>query len=113
MTILQRDINRGRQSLELVEVSTLDWVDTGEAENSVAPRLRVRIVSDSYDFQSYAICEIWGGIGWSEISNIHYSQMKTKTKLYYEVKEVDAIIHFRCFEADRDRLIDLALEILS
>lgn len=46
-------------------------------------KVRVRIQSDSYDFQSYARAEVWDGNKWNEVATRPYSQMDTPYGLCY------------------------------
>lgn len=59
-------INKGKQSVEYYEILIIE-----------SYKLRIKIKSDSYDFQSYAFIELWNGQEWKEVHKIHYASMKT------------------------------------
>lgn len=72
-----------------------------------AHKLRIRISSDSYDFQSSARIEVWrpADLKWSFIADIHYSRMATRASYVHATPT-----HFK---ADRDNLLAQALQILE
>jgi len=114
---INSEIGKSRQGVsytELLEILT----ENPDAERDilrpkVAKKVRVRIYSDSYDFQSYAKAELYSPERgeWSEIASRHYSQMGTPTKLAYlpDAKGEKPA----WFQIDRDYLVDLVVKILT
>ena len=70
-------------------------------------RLKVRIKSDSYDFQSSASIKVWDAANnrWNEVHTLHYSNMQTPHSLRYRGDERAMGQHFA---ADRKELIRVA-----
>lgn len=71
-------------------------------------KLRIRIVSNPYATQSYAVIEHWRGGEWIQIHSL--TPMKTPIGLYVSPESkrgADA------FKADRDELYRVALAVLS
>jgi hypothetical protein len=92
------ELSKGRQSLNYQEI-----VKIGD------DKVRIRIKSDSYDFQSYARIEVWGNENkWNNIHNIPFANMATPPELYYHSNA-----NKRSFKVDRDKLIDVATSILN
>jgi len=92
-----QEIGIGQQSVTFTEVIKL-----GEA------KLRIRIKSDAYEFESFACIDIWDQAGskWNSLSTIHFSNMKTPHGLLKDRNPAN-------FEQDRERLIKKAKEILT
>ncbi len=95
--ILDIDLSQGTQSLEYTELVELR-----------ANTLQIKIKSDSYDFQSYAIIDRWDGRQWQRVASIGYGSMATKSGLHYVPNP-----HNGMFEEDRDRLVEKARMILG
>jgi hypothetical protein len=102
MKTLNKQIARGRQSL--------DYRETLEHKGK---KVRVRIQSDSYDFQSYAIVELFDGGKWNQLDIIPFSEMETNEGLYYKVKDSNLSKYSYLFQKDRDKLIKLAQDVLD
>lgn len=73
---------------------------------------QICIKSDSYDFQSFAVANVWSreALCWNKASSIHYSQMRTETKLAYEDANRLSAGHFL---ADRTTLIERLRVLLA
>ena len=93
------EISLGKGYQDMIYKEILRW---GEH------KLRVRIKSDSYAFQSFARIERWNGERWYEVHHIHHSQMTTASGLIHQPKQVTK----EDFAADRDLLIKRAGTIL-
>jgi hypothetical protein len=63
--------------------------------------LRLRIYSDAYKFQSYAVAELHDGQRWNEIATVPYGAMATPEGLHYKRTAPTA----GDFAKDRDALI--------
>ncbi len=72
-------------------------------------RLRVRIRSNSYAFQSWAHVEHWSAGAWVEVHSLIPTTMKTTHGLYVREGGADKS-HFR---EDRDELLRVARHILD
>lgn len=72
-------------------------------------KVRIRIKSDSYDFQSYAIAEVYSPhtLSWNELDKIPYGNMRTPAKLAYKTGAT-----IKEFEGDFDTLLERAKIIL-
>ena len=70
-------------------------------------KLRIRIHSDSYDFQSWARIETFDPVAskWNQLADIHYSNMRTRVA-YRDARAAD-------FKIDRDNLLAQAIAILE
>lgn len=75
-------------------------------------KVRVKIRSNSYDFQSYAIVEVWNKdlLKWNRLESIHYSDMKTPAGLNYQPKSV---VLDSQFVDDTNALVKMAEGLLS
>lgn len=97
--LLDQKISFGSQSVELVNLLALGDI-----------KLRIKIKSDSYKFQSFARIERWDGTQWQEVASLHYGAMKTEAGLCYKPNQSGR--DFRNFEADYDELLKQAKAIL-
>jgi hypothetical protein len=99
--VLHTEIGRGGQDVFYTEVLR------------IGPHIcQICIKSDSYDFQSFAVASVWSreALCWNEAASIHYSQMRTETKLAYEDANRLNASHFR---ADRTTLIEQLIVLLA
>lgn len=91
--------------------NSLEWTAHYSVESNGVQSLRIRIKRDAYDFQSYAVVEIWSQHNqcWSQIAAIPYPHLATLDCSYVDRDEdhVD-----RLFLVDADDLLALAGEIL-
>lgn len=69
-------------------------------------KLRIHIVSDSYDFQKSAKISRWNGEKWHMVHALHFSEMKTSASYLRNCSEVE-------FKADRDQLLKVAKAVLA
>jgi len=76
-------------------------------------RLRIRIKSDSYAFQSFACIERWDGTQWQPAADIHYGSMDTPTGLHYTYDKADIDQLRPEFKVDRDTLLRDAMWVLD
>lgn len=97
------EIGNGRQSVEYTETLKASLLD-------LTTKLQIRIKSDSHDFQSYARIFRFDGEQWQPIDALHYSTMKTPTKLAYGRSDSQALLGY--FKSDRDTLLKQATDIL-
>ena len=76
---IQQAVTRGRQSLVC---ESHHRIQTGPLKDA---KVRISIKSDSYDFQSHAVLDIWKNdeLKWTRVCNIPYSAMNTPAKLSY------------------------------
>lgn len=74
-------------------------------------KLRVRINSNAYAFQSFAVIERWNGERWHNVASIHHSNMTTQSALCYMPASKPATIVD--FKGDAEALIKLASNILK
>jgi hydrogenase maturation factor len=97
MKLIKKEISKGKQDCNYEEILSMNDY-----------KIRVSIKSDAYSFQNYARVFVFKDLAWSQIDNIHYSQMKTKSELAYvsNVTEND-------FKMDRDALIKTAKKVLE
>jgi len=109
---INSEIGKSRQGVSYTELLEIN-VDVFAPRDAKKEKLRVRIYSDSYDFQSYAKAELYSPTRgeWSEIASRHYSQMGTPTKLAYLPDATGEKPAW--FQIDRDYLVDLAIKILT
>ena len=70
-------------------------------------KIRIRIRSGAYPFQSHAVAELWDGKQWHQVHSIHYDNMKTATELEFK-KNLAA----SDFAADREELLRVVKEII-
>ena len=99
--VLHTEIGRGQQDVRYTEVLR------------IGPHIcQICIQSDSHDFQCFAIANVWSreALCWNQASSIHYSQMRTETKLAYENAARLNASHFR---ADRTTLIERLSVLLA
>lgn len=96
--ILSEQFSKGRQSLNAERIYCL-------AKGNTKARIRAKIKSDSYDFQSYAKVDVYSpaSLSWNEIGSIPYANMNTPHKLGYQPNAT--IEHF---EKDFEQLVGLA-----
>ena len=87
----------------------VDYVEVLQAGDH---KLRVKIRSDAYAFQSYARVERWDGEKWQFLHGLGSSNMRTPTGLYTVHRAVDGHLETK-FRKDRDELVRLAEAILS
>ena len=97
MKTLHSEIGKGRQGNKYTE-----YLKTAGKEN-----LRVVIYADSYDFQSCAKVELHAKGEWSELADIHYSQMAVNYRASNSTEKK------AWYQADRDNLVELAEKILG
>ncbi|MGE8063752.1 hypothetical protein [Pseudomonas sp. NPDC089569] len=97
---LQSDIARGRQSVNAIFI-----FDRGTA------KVRIKICSDSYDFQSFARVELFSATDhkWNVVGHIPYPEMKTPHSLAYTQTGTDK----NNFMADFDRLLGIVDGLLG
>lgn len=99
---LNKAIGIGEQ--DVIYKETADLICNGKTVEKV----RIEIRSDSYDKQCHARVSVFDGKKWNQVDSIHYSNMKTVSKLAYKPnppKESD-------FKADREALVALAMDVL-
>jgi hypothetical protein len=99
---ISQEIHKGKQDVRFTEVLVFNRDDpTGGAEH----KLKVSILSDSYDFQCHARVSRWDGSQWQLVHQIR--NMATRDKLAYcqSYSEKD-------FTKDRDELLRVAGELL-
>lgn len=99
---------QGRQSWEYEELLEI-----------AGHRLRVRIDSDAYDFQSSAVCERWDGNAWREVSRLAGQVMASRpgdssrqSPVSYTARELSPPAQ-AAFEADRNQLVAEARMVLG
>jgi hypothetical protein len=102
MNTLHREIGYGQQDVDYTEIVTLD-----------AHKLRIRIRSNSYRFQCFARIELWSGVKWEPLGDVHYSRMGTPDSLAYYPEATKRAIPFSMFERDRMALIAQARVVLD
>ena len=104
MKTLKKEISKGKQDLNFLELLQLD-----------DHKLRITIKSDSYRFQCYAKIYVWSDTNkeWSLIDSIHPDNMQTEDKLAYMSRDIDYKKSFNLFAKDRKSLIDIAKKILA
>jgi hypothetical protein len=102
ITVLHVEIGKGRQDVNYSE--TLRIGDR---------KFRVRIKSDSYDFQCYARIEALdqAELKWNVVASIHHSAMKTRDGLAYVPN--NSWNTPKWFKEDRDNLIDQVQDLLA
>lgn len=103
ITTISEQIGKGRQSIDAERIMRLE----NEAR---AVKVRIKIKSDSYDFQSYARAEVFdqAALKWNQVASIHYSKMSTPSKLAY----VKPTCNFSVFERDIQKLLDETIAIV-
>jgi hypothetical protein len=74
-------------------------------------KLRVRIRSNSYDFQNSAVIDRWDGAKWNVVYTIPYTAMTTPDGLA-TVREPATMLG-KYFLDDREKLVKMALKIIS
>ena len=102
-TVISQQISKGRQSMEAERIVAFET-------NDRKIKVRIKIKSDSYDFQSFARAEAFNpqSLEWNPIASIPYSNMKTKTGLVYQQGEVGP----GAFEADFNTLLEQTRAII-
>lgn len=76
-------------------------------------KVRIKIKSDSYDFQSFARAELFDAASnsWSIAASIHHGQMSTPPKLCYKPQGTGLAFHH--FSQDFDRLLAIVDGLLA
>ena len=100
MKTLSKNISSGSQELIYKEI----------LEHN-GQKLRVFIESDSYLSQCRAKVDLWDGKKWNNIDYIHYGNMKTEAKLYYE--NIHRLVSDSVFKQDRDTLLKSAVDLIN
>jgi hypothetical protein len=72
ISIIEEIVYSGRQSREYKYTAKMN-------KGKQTFKVQVHIKRDSYDFQSYAVIDVWkdSALEWSRIASIPYSQMKS------------------------------------
>jgi len=72
---IHKEVSAGRQSVNYKEILMLDEM-----------KLRIRIKSDSYDFQCFARVSVWSeeNLRWEQIDFIPFANMQTPKGLLYK-----------------------------
>lgn len=98
--LISEEISKGRQDLVFMRLF-----------NMGDHKLKIHIVSDSYDFQSSAQIEIFhpSELKWNTLHRIHYSKMQTPSSLAYKTPQVGV----EAFQKDIDTLIGVAKQVLA
>ena len=81
-------------------------------------KVRIRIKSDAYEFQSYAVAEVWKDDEWNRVCDVHYSNMATEHGLIYrkgydDPACVSDIVVATNFRTDRSMLLELVSLMLE
>lgn len=102
VAVLSEQLSKGQQCLSAERIIAL-------SDESTKAKIRIRIKSDSYDFQSYARVDVCSPatLSWNRIGEIPYANMSTPFKLGY--KQGAGI---ELFEADFAKLVEQAKIIL-
>jgi hypothetical protein len=100
LLVLFEEYGKGRQELRYTAVLVPELA---------SQRIRVRIKRDSYDFQSYALAEVYDTTRneWNEIVRIHYNNMSPSSAYSDEAKFKNAVT------VDASILLDRALKVLG
>ena len=98
MKTITKEIDKGRQAVIYTEILK-------QGTN----KFRVRIKSDSYEFQCFASVDYWNGNEWKNVHTKKFDNMKTPNGLAYVSGEIGQTK----FKQDRDDLINIALEIVG
>ena len=104
MKVISKAISEGSQSVEYVEI-----LDLPSVYQDQSAKLRIKIKSDSYKFQSFARVEKWDGDKWREVHSIHHGSMTTPAGLISRLKGHKDETHFK---ADRKELLRVAKGIV-
>ncbi len=96
MTMISDRVHQGRQSWNRELIETLG-----------SSRVRYTVVKDAYEFQSYALAEVWRDGGWREIHRIPGPALQTKVS--YVSRNVTA----QAFAADITELRRVTAAILD
>lgn len=99
--IIFKEIHHGNQSVDYTEIIEL-------TEDNNVNKLKITVKSDSYEHQSYARIYLFKDGDWNFIERIGYSQMKTQ----HQLKCVKEEITDKHFEADRNKLLVIAVKLL-
>lgn len=77
MKIIKSEYSVGQQSVNYQEIT----------EGNDELKIQIIIKSDSYDFQNYAIVNVFSPkeLKWNLLDSIPFSNMKTPAKLYYQI----------------------------
>lgn len=73
--------------------------------------LRVLVHVDSHAFQAWGRVERWDGKRWYEVAAIRGEALRTDLKIGY-VRDLTDAARVHAFKTDRDRLVELAEEVL-
>lgn len=94
------EIAKGRQSVNAQQIFSIGGA-----------KIRVRIKSDAYDFQSYATAEVWSAesLSWNEVHSIQPANMATQHGLAYK----PTAPHAGDFLQDIDTLVRVAAEVIG
>lgn len=105
MRTLSRRVEGGGQTVDYIEHIELGRVmRDGVTEH----KCRIKVHDDSHASQAFAMLERWNGSEWREVVSVRGDAMRTEHGIGYRMKDGDP----KPFQRDRDRLIDLAMEIL-
>lgn len=96
--VISTSVSEGRQSVTSQDIFAIG-----------AHKIRLTIKSDSYDFQSSAVAEVWNGatLSWNRVHSIPYKLMKTRAGLIYVPKSE------WMFGADQVELMRVVQEVLA
>ncbi len=97
-TVIQADFEHNSQS----------WYYTKTVKIG-SKKFRTRIRRNAYDFQSYAIIEIWNGKCWKEVLSRPIKQMLCYAVNYFDEQLTAEQKGF--FEFDADSLLQLATQV--
>ena len=106
MKIIKEEYAKGQQDIKLNKVIQSDQ----------GLKISIDIRSDSYDFQSHARVSVFHPteLKWNLVASIHYSEMKTPSKLYYKVAQNQhANSVAESFKDDLENLVSQAEQILD
>ena len=111
MGTLFQQVSTGTQSLDYTEIVELAIkTRSGSFRDH---RLQIRVKSDGYKQQCYAIVERWDGNQWQSMHSIPWSAMSTPSKLVYQPKQLGENVQVGFFKLDRDELLRVAELILG
>lgn len=102
------ELYQGSQSLERLCIGRLKLT---AVEGALEFKVRIHIKSDSYQEQSFARMDVWvpQDLKWSHVCYIPSANMKTPLSLAYRQPNRQ---HRREFQADFDKLVSSAVQIL-
>lgn len=101
--------NTGTQSVRIEGAGqSVDYVEHYCSAQVKNLQLRIRVHVDSYAQQSFGIVEMMTAAGWREVATIRGEALKTDSHVTLQKSlKIPA-----SFAADRDRLLELAIEVL-